>query len=138
MTHVHFPGGGVVGGMKLPSLSMGSIAWTSSGIVCSPHQERQLEEQHVEARKQLEERANFLAEVQREQEKRLLEMKGEIAVMQAEEEKLPSRGSQEAQSVEREFVCCFGLLWAPYGHCFPGHCLSGWHCLLAGAIEIRA
>ncbi|XP_064262160.1 uncharacterized protein LOC135291837 isoform X4 [Passer domesticus] len=69
MTHVHFPGGGVVGGMKLPSLSMGSIAWTSSGIVCSTHQERQLEEQHVEARKQLEERANFLAEVLQEEQR---------------------------------------------------------------------
>ncbi|XP_037981749.1 serine/threonine-protein kinase PAK 3-like [Motacilla alba alba] len=55
-------GGRAVGGMKLPFFSLGSIAGTSSGSVSCPHQERQLAQQHLEAREQLEEWANFLAE----------------------------------------------------------------------------
>lgn len=52
-----------------------------------PHQESELE-QRVEAQKQLEEREKCMAEVKREQEKKLLEMKQEVAIMQPEHEKI--------------------------------------------------
>lgn len=72
-------------GMNLPFfVFLEGIAGTSSGCVSSPHQERQLEQQQLEAQEQLEQQANMLAEVQREQEKRLLEVKQEVAIMQAE------------------------------------------------------
>lgn len=75
-------GGGFVGGMKLIFFSLGSTAGTSSGSVSSSHQKRCLERQRLEAQAMLEERESFLAEVQRE--KRLLEMKQDVAIRQPE------------------------------------------------------
>lgn len=77
-------GGGLVGGMKLSFFPLGSTAGTSSGSVSSSHQKRCLERQRLEAQAMLEERESFLAEVQREQEKRLLEMKQDVAIRQPE------------------------------------------------------
>lgn len=66
--------------------SWGSLAGTSRGRVFLPHQE--LEGQRLKAHQLLAQGANFLAEVQKEQEKRLLEMKQEVASMPAEQEKV--------------------------------------------------
>ncbi|XP_023773467.1 uncharacterized protein LOC111922149 [Cyanistes caeruleus] len=72
-------------------------------------QERRLKQQRL---KVLEQREHFLAEVQREQEKRVLEMKQETAVMQPEEEKMGTRAGQDAKRMPRVFGRFWGSLWA--------------------------
>lgn len=116
--------------MKLPLILGG--AWLGLHVEVSSSTPHELEGQRLEAQQLLAQGANLLAEVQKEQEKRLLEMMQEVASMRAEQEIVRSRASQKAKAVKGELVCCFGLLCAPYGHCFSGHCLCGWHCLSAG------
>ncbi|XP_054374475.1 serine/threonine-protein kinase PAK 3-like [Molothrus ater] len=63
--------------------------------------DRELEGQRLAAQQLLAQGANLLAEVEKEQEKRLLEMKQEVATMQAEQEEVAVANRYEALRVHR-------------------------------------
>ncbi|XP_059692914.1 uncharacterized protein LOC132322438 [Haemorhous mexicanus] len=97
------------------------------------------EGQRLEAQQRLAQGANFLAEVQKEQEKRLLEMKQEVASMQAVQEEIALDVEGIKRTVrERSPMAQFTALWGveepllPAGTCPPStpylgsysHCLD--------------